>query len=705
MHVRDMHIEEIRAGHRQARRRCALRGTTVALVLAIGAVAPPARGDAASPGQLYAFGNNLHGQLGNPDVSNEPHPTPTLVTLPEEVGSVTQAAAGGGFSLAVTSTGQLYAFGENDDGQLGNETNLEDIFVANPTPTLVTLPGEDGPVIQAAAGSTFSLAVTSTGQLYAFGNNFEGQLGSMTNYRTEEPNPTPALVTLPDASGPATQVAAGGFFSLAVTSTGQLYAFGSNFDGQLGTAPTGVSDPTPTLVNLPEAAGPVTAIAAGNSFSLVVTSTGQLYAFGENDYGQLGNADNDKALEPHPTPTLVTLPGEDGPVIQVAAGSDHSLALTSSGQLYAFGKNTYGGLGNATNNGTPTPNPTPTLVTLPGARGRVIRIAAGGEHSLALTSTGQLYAFGSDFLGELGFLPGEHEERAEPHPTPTQVSLSGGNVETIATGNWSSQTLAVTADLAVESSSLPSGEVSVPYNAQARGGGGETPDVWSASGLPHGLSIDPESGAISGTPTAPGTYTATITLTDSDGIEAQRTLSIKIKEPNEPPPQPNEPPPPSELPSPSTPGETPLSSRQQEAPLLSVSPPPSVHNAHQSATRWREGRQLAHIGRDRTPIGTTFSLSLNEQATVSFNFARILPQGGHSCLSRAHENVRRESCKTAAAGSLSFTGHGGTNNVSFTGRISRTIKLKPGQYELVITATNSAGQSSVPVSLSFTIVK
>jgi hypothetical protein len=98
-------------------------------------------------------------------------------------------------------------------------------------------------------------------------------------------------------------------------------------------------------------------------------------------------------------------------------------------------------------------------------------------------------------------------------------------------------------------------------------------------------------------------------------------------------------------------------------------------------------------------------LSLNEQATVSFNFARILPQGGHSCLSRAHENVRRESCKTAAAGSLSFTGHGGTNNVSFTGRISRTIKLKPGQYELVITATNSAGQSSVPVSLSFTIVK
>jgi hypothetical protein len=275
----------------------------------------------------------------------------------------------------------------------------------------------------------------------------------------------------------------------------------------------------------------------------------------------------------------------------------------------------------------------------------------------------------------------------------------------------SDDTLVVLDDLSVANSSLPSGELGLPYSAQAQGTGGAAPYTWSAADLPPGLSVDPKNGTISGTPTTPGTYTVTITPTDGAGIEAPTPLTIKVKGPNEPPP-PNKTPPPSETPPPSTLHETPLPAVSQATLLPSVpsqtSPPPSLQNARQSATRWREGSRLAQISRGKTPTGTTFSFSLNEQATVRFEFAQIVRgrRSGHGCLAATHENMQRKSCSyTVTRGTLSFTGHSGTNNVVFAGRISRTDELKPGRYELIITTTNSTGQRSAPVSLSFTILR
>jgi YD repeat-containing protein len=377
-----------------------------------------------STGQLYGFGDNINGQLGSTTNNGtldetDATPNPVLVSLPGASGPVTQVAAGVSHSLAVTSTGQLYAFGYNNYGQLGSVTNSAS---DNPNPALVSLPGASGPVTRVAAGEAHSLAVTSTGQLYAFGWNLYGQLGSTTNSGTLEANPTPTLVSLPGASGPVTQVAAGFAHSLAVTSTGQLYAFGWNDDGQLGSATnngTYKANPTPTLVSLPGASGPVTQVAAGEDHSLAVTSTGQLYAFGYNRYGQLGSATNNGTEEPNPTPALVSLPGASGPVTRVAAGDGDSLALTSTGQLYAFGGNSSGQLGRATNN--EEANPTPALVSLPGASGPVSQIAAGSYHTLAVTSTGQLYAFGYDGYGQLGSETNS-VPRDNANPTPTLVA-------------------------------------------------------------------------------------------------------------------------------------------------------------------------------------------------------------------------------------------------------------------------------------------
>ena len=189
------------------------------------------------------------------------------------------------------------------------------------------------------------------GQVYAFGNDDSGEIGTST---LTPPTSTfsPVLVDLP-AGSPHADFDRRRLRAQPDRDLGRAaLRVRVNGGGELGTTTsvgTGTPESTPTPVTLPGDVGGVTQAAAGQFFSLAATSTGQLYAFGANLWGQLGNPINNQSQEPNPTPTLVTLPGASGPVAQVAAGGSHSLALTSSGQLYAFGENYFGQLGNVVN--------------------------------------------------------------------------------------------------------------------------------------------------------------------------------------------------------------------------------------------------------------------------------------------------------------------------------------------------------------------
>jgi hypothetical protein len=126
---------------------------------------------------------------------------------------------------------------------------------------------------------------------------------------------------------------------------------------------------------------------------------------------------------------------------------------------------------------------------------------------------------------------------------------------------------------------------------------------------------------------------------------------------------------------------------------------PTIAAADQSASI------LSYAG--KRPVGITFSVALNEQATVSFSFLQrsIGRMVSDKCVAKTSRNADREACKRGTvAGVFSFAGQPGTNTVVFDGRIPHSKKLKPGRYTLVITATNAAGQHSIPRSLSFTIV-
>lgn len=399
---------------------------------------------AASPGQLYAFGLNNDGQLANSINlgSINPNPTPALVSIPGAPGPISQAAAGIASSAVVTASGQLYTFGSNEDGQLGVPTH-SGTNTPTPNPELVSLPGATGPVAQVAAGFDQTLALTSTGQLFAFGGNESGELGRTANGAA---NPIPTAVSLPGANGATTKVAAGFDHSLALTATGQLFAWGLNSKGQLGNATnagTTMPNPTPTLVSLPGASGPVTDVAGGGEHTLAVTSTGQLYAFGGNAGGQLGSPANSNS---NSTPALVSLPGATGPAVHVAAGIFHSVVLTATGQVYAFGANQSGELGTTTNSGTENPTPTPTLVNLPGAAGPVVQIAAGYKHTLAVTSTGQLFAFGQNASGALGTVNDSGTSNANPTPLLAELP-SGTKADAVFAGGSAFHTFVVTSPI------------------------------------------------------------------------------------------------------------------------------------------------------------------------------------------------------------------------------------------------------------------
>ena len=249
-----------------------------------------------------------------------------------------------------------------------------------------------------AGGFAHSLAVTSTGAVFNCGKNDDGELGDGGTTDSD----VPVKVNLP-AGTKVTAVVAGAGQSLAVTSTGGVLAWGLNLYGALGNGSMGGSSDVPVNVTLP-AGTKVTAVAAGALHSLAVTSTGAVLAWGFNTDGELGDggtANSDVPVRAKlPAGTKVTAVAAGGPLYGVGAyiaGPGHSLAVTSGGKVFAWGYNTDGELGD---DGTANSD-VPVKVRLT-ADAKVTAVAAGELQSLAVTSNGAVLAWGGNNFGQLG---------------------------------------------------------------------------------------------------------------------------------------------------------------------------------------------------------------------------------------------------------------------------------------------------------------
>jgi alpha-tubulin suppressor-like RCC1 family protein len=214
-------------------------------------------------------------------------------------------AAGSATAYAIGSNGTLYAWGFGGDGELGNGSATE----IQPTPVAVHLPAGVTPAA-IAGGFVTGYAIGSNGTLYAWGDGTFGQLGNNT---VTSPQTTPVAVDLPAGVTPVS-IAAGNVTGYAIGSNHTLYAWGYGADGEMGNGSTTTTQLTPVAVDLPAGVTPA-AIAGGASASTewgatayCIGSNGQLYAWGSGGDGEMGNGSTTAAQL---TPVAVDLPGGD----------------------------------------------------------------------------------------------------------------------------------------------------------------------------------------------------------------------------------------------------------------------------------------------------------------------------------------------------------------------------------------------------------
>ncbi len=345
--------------------------------------------------RLLAWGDSSNGQLGI-DTTQD---SLSAVAVPDTgvlAGKrIVAVAAGGRHSLALCSDGTLAAWGDNGEGQLGNNSTID-----SARPVLVDTSGAlaGKRVVAIAAGNSHNLVLCSDGSVVAWGLNSSSQLGlGHSNYWSLVPA---AVVQTGVLSGrKVISIAVGASHSLALCSDGTLAAWGNNLNGRLGDGTDNSrNSPVAVIQNGVLAGKTVVGIAGGSRHSLALCSDGTLAAWGGNGFGQLGIGSTTDSLQPVLVNNSGILAGKT--ITRLAAGSNASYALCSDGTLASWGQNNSGQLGN----GSSTQSTVPVAVTKTAAlTGRTIAMIGGRiSHAYAFCSDGKVALWGSNTDGQLG---------------------------------------------------------------------------------------------------------------------------------------------------------------------------------------------------------------------------------------------------------------------------------------------------------------
>jgi alpha-tubulin suppressor-like RCC1 family protein len=330
--------------------------------------------------------------------------TPSAVRT-ADYGITGTVAAGAHHTLALKSDGSVWAWGRNDQGQLGDGTQTQ-----RTSPVAVTGVSD---VVALAGGLSHTLALKRDGTVWAWGLNSNGQLGDGTTTRRLTPVQTSVLTQI-------VAIAAGDWHSLAIKKDGTLWAWGLNNSGQLGDG-TLNNRLTPYQVASPTG---VSAVAAGAAHTLAVktdgTASGAVWTFGLNDLGQLG--DGSSALyRATPIATIASVTG-------LGAGKDHSLAVAANGAVWAWGSNNMGKLGDGT---LTNRNVAVQVQDFEAASS----LDGSDLHSFALRA-GRVWGWGNDALSAIWDMAGHSTAIKVPTPAPTAgsdvVAVTAGAAHAVA---------------------------------------------------------------------------------------------------------------------------------------------------------------------------------------------------------------------------------------------------------------------------------
>jgi len=294
-----------------------------------------------SNGWVYGVANNDEGQLGKGTTGN----SPVTYTFNRVGGNllsknVTKLSVGRNFNGAITSDGKCYMWGYNVYFNLGLSGSS-----SKNTPAELTISGET--FVDVGCGYDFAIWVTASGKVYSTGNNTYGQLGLGNNTAASSVDFAPKEITyFTNNNIQITKVSCGQYFTIALSSTGNLYSWGINSPGVLGdNSVTNRNSPVAITTNI---SGKVfTKISTGTQHVLAITNTGELYSWGDNTNFRLmaGHANNK-------VPTQVPIPS-GRTASHVFANSAQSYLVTTDNVIYFVGLNNYGQLGDYTLTSSP----------------------------------------------------------------------------------------------------------------------------------------------------------------------------------------------------------------------------------------------------------------------------------------------------------------------------------------------------------------
>ncbi|KAM0052515.1 putative regulator of chromosome condensation 1/beta-lactamase-inhibitor protein II [Helianthus debilis subsp. tardiflorus] len=336
------------------------------------------------------WGNGDYGRLGLGNLESKWRPA--FVSAFGD-GNLREIACGGAHTLFLTDSGNVYAAGLNDCGQLGVDDGRS--FTIEP----VEVSGLPKDIIKISAGYYHSSAITESGELYVWGKNNSGQLG--LGRKASKVVPVPSKVDFLNGV-PIKMAALGSDHSMAVTDKGEVLSWGGGESGRLGHGHkssllgflSSTSEYTPRLIKELEGVK-IKSVAAGMLHSACIDENGSVYVFGERAVQKLAS----RAESTVSTPSKI---GELPYSQEVACGAHHTCVITSGGELYTWGSNDNGCLGTGDTHAVHVPE----RVQGPFLRNSVSKVSCGWKHTAAI-SDGNVYTWG--WGGAMGtFFEAEH---------------------------------------------------------------------------------------------------------------------------------------------------------------------------------------------------------------------------------------------------------------------------------------------------------